>query len=147
MTSEHKIDYKVINKHIMLERRNCGSWYVMPNIFEATKAAVVFQAKDSSKQYLPYFPCSYFQENDYPDLMNWRDAFTSDNPPEKISFRGRDSELSEAIKDIDFSKPFDSALADSIRKNFAKNNTRKSDVDADLLLQGELGELPEQKGI
>jgi hypothetical protein len=126
-----EFEYKVINKHLMLTRQNnrC-SWQVEPNIFEAIKAECLFSAKDSSKQYLPRFACGY-SEHLFPDLHKWRYAFSSDNPPETVSFRGRDKELAERIEAIDFSKPFDHNLAESIRQKFLKSPQKKTvEIDA-----------------
>lgn len=136
-----EFEYKVINKHLLLTRRNSNcSWQEEPNLFEAVKAQTIWGAKDSSKQYLPRFAIEINEEK-YPHLVDWRDAFTSDNPPEQVSFRGRDQELADAIKDIDFSKPYDDEIAQALRARFTKIATKKIQVDADLIIMGELGEL------
>lgn len=148
MSNELTIDkpeYKVLNKSLMAYRRNkqC-SWDIRDNIFETVKAYCIWDAKDSASNYLPRF-LPYVDEDVFPDLAAWRGSFTSDNPPEKVSFKGKDKQLAEAIADIDFSKPYDTTKADSIRALFTISGQKKTQVDADLIIQGELGELPEQQ--
>lgn len=137
---------KVINKSLMLTRKTENhSWQVEANIFETVKAQCLFDAKASASQYLPRFNI-WFDTDGLPDLERWRMAFSSDNAPEEIVFRGRDQELAEAIRDVDFSKPFDETTAANIRAKFRKPTGKEPTVDADLIIQGELGELPEQRG-
>lgn len=134
-------EFKVINRHLMLTRESSQhSWRVEPNIFEAVKAERIWDAKDSAAQYLPRFPVN-IDESRYPDLCAWRISFTSDNPPEVVSFSGRDKELAEDLAGLDFSKSFDQVVADRIRLKYRKHGKRVADVDADLIIQGELGEL------
>lgn len=125
-----EFEFKVINKSIMLTRpNNRCSWVVEPNIFEAVKAEVIWDAKYPSKQYLPRFRL-FFDTEKYPQLLDWRDAFSSDNIPGTFSFRGRGSELAELIEQIDFSKPYNKQLAESIRAKFTTTPTKRIDVDA-----------------
>ena len=131
---------KVINKHLMLSR-NGGSWRVEPNVFEAVKAECVWSAKESSSQYLPRFVI-HIDEETQPDLCQWRMAFSSDNSPEAVSYRGRDLELAQDLATVDFSKPFDASLAERIRAKYAKVARAPSNVDADLIVHGELAEIP-----
>lgn len=144
----NRTEYRVINNRLMLERLiverggkiTYGAWRVRDNIFETVRAQVIWDAKESAANFLPR-TLVYIDEDIYPDLMRWRMAFSSDNSPATVVFKGRDRELAEAIKDIDFSKPYDEDAANKIRANFTKSAARKPDVDADLIIQGELGEL------
>ncbi|WP_149113218.1 hypothetical protein [Limnoglobus roseus] len=92
--------------------------------------------------YLPRFPIN-IDEALFPDLYQWRMAFHSDNSPAVVSFKGREVELAEALRDVDFGQPFDSVVAQRIRSHFSAKPRVAANVDADLMIQGELGELPE----
>jgi hypothetical protein len=134
-----EFEYKTLNKSLMLTRRNSMcSWSVEPNIFEAIKAEAIWNAKDSSANYLPRFPI-HVDEDHYPDLYQWRMIFNSGT-----EFRGHDALLAELLRDVDFSKPFNKELSDSICSKFKPAPKKVSSVDADLIIQGELGELEEK---
>lgn len=138
------MEYKVLNNRLMAVRSpKEGYWHIEANIFETAKAYCIWDAKESAGQYIPRF-VPHINEDAMPDLARWRLAFSSDNSPGKVSFRGRDRELAEALKDVDFSKPYDDAMADSIRAKFLVGASKKPEVDADLIIQGELGELEDK---
>lgn len=142
MTQKQENEFKILNKHLMLTRRNSNcSWRVEPNIFEVAKAQSIFDAKDSAKQYLPRIK---LMDDRFPQLEEWIDAFSSDNPPEQVSFRGRDKELEQELISVDFSKSFDEETAKNIRNKFRKHAQVKVNIDADLIIMGELGELNEE---
>ncbi len=147
MTSDltrDKPEYKVLNSRLIAYRRNKNcSWDIRDNIFETVKAYCIWDAKGSAENYLPRF-VPYVDKDVFPHLYDWREAFSSDNSPSVVSFKGKDKELAETIKDIDFSKPFNSELADKVRSQFLSSPRKTVSVDADLIIQGELGELPEQ---
>lgn len=109
---------------------------VEPNIFEAVKAFCIVEASGSLAKHLPYI-CIHIPP-DLPDLALWKQAFTDDNSPQKISFRGRGKDLFELIKDIDFQSPYDETKACDVRYHFRVCNKKESTIDADLIAQGEL---------
>lgn len=129
--------YHVINKSLVSVDNGSSYKRIQPNIFETVKAECIAHAKGNLDKFLPYF-CLDRDADNLPDLELWRNAFSSDNPPEKIKF---DSRLEDLIRDIDFSKPFNSELAESIRSRFIVKEKKQPNVDADLIIQGELGEL------
>lgn len=134
-----KLVCTVLNRHLMVVKRGSDTCSRLePNIFEAIKAQCLAHAKGLLTKHLP---CILLDNPYYMhDLELWRLAFTSDNHPQQVSFRGKADQLAEAIKDIDFSKPFDEQQANRIRAQFPASG-KKADVDADLIIQGELGEL------
>ena len=76
----------------------------------------------------------------------WYIALTDDNSPGKVSFReGKEgyAKFRELIMPLDF-RLYDDAKADEIRAMYLKGSAPKVVVDADLIIQGELGELDEQ---
>ena len=122
----------------MLTRRDSiCSWRVEPNVFEAAKSQVIFDAKDSSKQYLPRFKLA---DDRFPQISQWIDAFSSDNSPEIISFQGHD--ITQDLESVDFSKPYNDKIAQEIRGRYSKVKKEKfTTMDAELMIMGELGEL------
>jgi hypothetical protein len=130
---------KIINKMLMsVQWREGESRHVMPNLFEAAKAFCVAHAKGLAIE-LPYFVgvLDHRLAETYPQLGDWYSAFTSDNPPQKVSFQGKADKLKELIEPIDFFKPYDATLAESIRSQFTTASSRRA-VDAQELLEAEL---------
>ncbi len=138
-----KNTYTIINKSLMAVKGGGTYSKIEPNIFEAIKAECISDAKGSLSKFLPYSRIDI--PHDLPELEKWRNALTSDNSPMVISFQGKSDELFEAIKDIDLSKPFNKNLADEIRAKFPARPEKKIIMDADLMIQGELGELEDKK--
>lgn len=125
--SASEFEYKVINRHLMVTRQSPRhSWRVEANIFEVAKAYCIWDGKPGAKQYLPRFVL-HINEDYFPDLYQWRLALS------KCS--------EEDLAAVDFSKPFDTAVADAILSKYRKQPSKPADVDADLIIQGELGEL------
>ena len=80
------------------------------------------------------------------DPEQWYLALTDDNPPGRVSFRrGKNGypRFRDLIMPLDF-RVYDDAKADEIRAMFVLGSTAKVDVDADLIIQGELGELDDK---
>lgn len=128
--------YTVLNKHLMVSE-NGGTARMLPNIYETVKAECIADSKGKLRKYLPYLRV-YFSEYDFPDLAQWRGAFSSDNPPGKLIFN---SKLEEYLQDVDFSKPYDPVLVERIRKHFVSGISVKIDVDYDLMAQSDVGGL------
>ncbi len=81
------------------------------------------------------------------DAEQWYVALTDDNSPGKVSFRrGKDgyAQFRELVLPLDF-RVYDAAKADEIRAMYVTGSTVKVEVDADLMIQGELGELDEKQ--
>lgn len=129
------LEYKVINKNLMVTRRNKScSWQVEANIFEMVKAYCIWDAKESSTNYLPRF-LPFIGEEIFPDLYQWRLCFSGQD------FRGDDQRLAEELANVDFSKPFNEEVAMAVKNKFSVKAVKKTSVDADLIIMGELGEL------
>lgn len=141
MSEYRKVTYTVINNRLMAVKDAGTYTRIEANVFESVKADCIAAAKGRLSKYLPYFRIDFDRDN-LPDLDQWRMAFSSDNSPEMVKF---DERLEGYLKDVDFSKPYDAALADAIREHFIVKARSKPNVDADLIIQGELGELPEQQ--
>jgi hypothetical protein len=111
------------------------------------KALVLALARYGTLMELPYI----IQELDQPmfaeaDALYWYHALTDDNPPGKVSFR-RGKEAYQAFRDLvmplDF-RVFDADKAEAIRSLYRSDAKKTVTVDADLIIQGELGELDEK---
>ncbi len=77
----------------------------------------------------------------------WYIALTDDNSPGKVSFReGKDgyARFRDLVMPLDFRVYCDAKAAD-IRAMYIRGSTAKVVVDADLIIQGELGELEGQQ--
>lgn len=125
----------VINKSLMHYNGR-----ILPNIFEMVKAYCLAHEKGALSKYLPYIDgvSDYLFEDNYPDLFKWRAALTSDNPPEKVNFRTDFERYRQLVEPIDFSKPYDDELANSIRQQFAVKQSKKVEADADAIAMEEL---------
>lgn len=80
------------------------------------------------------------------DPEQWYLALTDDNSPGKVSFReGKEgyARFRELVMPLDF-RVYDDAKADEIRAMYVKGSGPKTEMDADLMIQGELGELDEK---
>jgi hypothetical protein len=137
------MQYTVINKHLMAVKGAGSYTSIEPNIFEAVKSECIADARGVLSKFLPYIRIHI--PDDLHDLYLWRVALTSDNSPAQVSFKGRADELAAILHNMDFAKPYDDAAANKIRAMFPATVTKKADVDADLIIQGELGELEESK--
>ena len=133
--------FTVINKYLMAV--NSGGKYqrIEANIFELIKAQCIAQAKGRLIKFLPYVQIGV-DNAELKELELWRLAFTSDNPPEQVKF---DIRLEKLLEEVDFTKPYDKVLAEGIRAQFKAKPKKECTVDADLIIQGELGELDEPK--
>jgi hypothetical protein len=104
MTQQDAFEYKVINKTLMVSRRNkqCA-WVVESNIFELVKSFILW---NYSADMLPMIPPTV-DENYYPELKHWYIALSKPNPPYTRTFKKTKEEYKEWLQSLDLSKPFD----------------------------------------
>lgn len=141
-TDKVEYEHKVLSGRLMATRSRVvydppkpplgcwSSWRIRDNIFETIKAYVIWHNKPSHSSYLPYF-VPEINDDEFPDLTLWR--WACDGLPDDV------------VMGLDFSKPYDKAKADGLRaKHIKSEKPKKPTVDADLIIQGELGELDEK---
>lgn len=110
------------------------------------KELVLWRAKYAKPCELPYsIEGGYDSWND-DDAILWASALAVSHSGQNGFLQVENYQEFEAdVAPIDF-RVFDQELATRLQAKYAKKSiTKTSTVDADLLLQGELGELPEQR--
>ena len=132
--------FKIINKHLMATRRHSnGHWEIGPNIFETAKAWVIADAYGRLAGFLPYS----VPDLGWPSMPDdwtqrlWPVALRRDNPPGRFDPRINPDRFRELVEPLDFSKPYDDAVADRIRVEFMGGARAAIAVDADQIEIGD----------
>lgn len=120
------MEYKVINKHLMAERRNSNcSWQIRDNIFETVKHYLVWSETRPSS-WLPLIAPHFLQFDQskvsvenldayiFPTLVEWYTALSKPNSPYKRQLKVTPEEYKSWVLSLDLSKPFDRASCDKM---------------------------------
>lgn len=134
MTSnETTNEYKVINKQIMVERRNSlCSWSVTANIFELVKSYLLW---NYSKEFIPHSP-PYINEDHFRELSLWYLHLSKPCHPIVRTLKVTEEECRLWLNSLDLSKKFDKALCDEIFID-AFGGTPKREVDEIAITEAE----------
>jgi hypothetical protein len=110
------------------------------------KDLTLWRAKYAKPCELPYTIEGGYDSWSDDDATQWASELAVSHSGQDGFLEVHDYQQFEAdVLSIDF-RVFDEVLANSLQRKYAKKSKQKtSTVDADLLLQGELGELPEQR--
>lgn len=122
----------IINKHFMAVH-DSGSSRIEPNIYEVAKAFCLASARGLLSKHLPYSNgvIDYRYEECAPDLFKWYYALTGDNSPGKVGFRSNPNLFFKLVEPLDFSKPYDPQLVESIRSQFLSSERKIEALDAE----------------
>ena len=125
------VEYKIINKHLMVIRTNKqSSWRAEPNIFETVRAYLLW---NYSPDMLPMFP-PYIPEY-LPELHLWYMHLSKPNPPQTRVYKKEVGEYKAWLHSLDLSTPFDKNDCSEFFKDEVSTKTREVDeiaiVEAD----------------
>lgn len=132
------IRIKILNKHLAAITWGNSTPVIEGNPFEMAKQYCILDAYN--KLPLPRSVSFILRfEDDYPDLQRWYGALTNPNSPTKISYRANPARFRELVEPLDFSKPFDEKLVESIKQEFS-GVSKKLEINADDLINAELAD-------